>query len=378
MRIVLLHSRYLSGDLSGENRVVDDEAALLEHAGHEVVTFMPSARVEAGPVALARNAIWSSSAVRRVRRLVDEFRPDVLHVHSLFPALSPAVLRVPAPVVMTLHNARLLCLPATLLRDGQSCEACIGRVPWRGLVHACYRGSRPASATMAASLTLHRAIRTLDGVTLFLAVSEFVRSRHVAAGIEPSRIRVKPSFVHPGSRRVGPGGPFLVIGRLTQEKGVDTLLRAWGEWPLEIIGDGEERRALERLAPSSVSFLGAIPGSEVSDALTRARALLIPSRSEGLPRVVIEAFAAGVPVIASRVGGLPELVEHSVSGLLVGVDDGDGWRAAVGRLTDDAESIRLGDGAFRTWRERHSPECGLRALELAYTDAMRLREGGRG
>jgi glycosyltransferase involved in cell wall biosynthesis len=377
VRIALLHSRYLSGDVSGENRVVADEAALLEAAGHDVATFTPSARIEAGSLALGRDAIWSATALKHVRRLIEEFRPHVVHVHSLYPALSPAVLRTRVPVVMTLHNARLLCLPATLLRDGKQCEVCIGKVPWRGVLHACYRGSRPASAAIAASLTMHRAARTFDRVALFLAVSEFVRAKHVAAGFDPDRIRVKPNFVPPAKRREGPGGSFVVVGRLTSEKGIDALLRSWGKAPLEIVGDGEERQALAQIAPQSVRFRGAVAASEVPDLLASARALLIPSRSEGLPRVVIEAFAAGVPVIASRVGGLPELVEHGVNGLLVDLGDDDAWRAAVERLADDAETIRLGRGALSTWQRCHSPESGLAQLELGYADAIRLGRAGQ-
>ena len=371
MRIAVLHSQYLSGDLSGENRVVADEAALLEAAGHDVVTFTPSARADANPLVLARDAIWSSPSVQRVRRLIDEFRPDVIHAHSLYPALSPAVLRTRVPTVMTLHNARLLCLPATLLRGGRPCELCIGRVPWRGIAYACYRDSRPASAVLASSLTLHRSVRTFERVMLFLAVSEYVREKHVQAGLEPARIAVKHNFVQPGNRRVGPGGPFLVLGRLTREKGIDTLLRSWGDAPLEIVGDGEERAALESRAPSSVRFRDAVPATEVPALLAGARALLLPSRSEGLPRVVVEAFAAGVPVVASRVGGLPELVEDDVNGLLVDVEDESGWRAAVAGLSIDAESVRLGSGAFATWTDRHSPVSGLAALEDAYADALR-------
>ena len=369
MRIAILHSRYLSGDISGENRVVDDEAALLEAAGHDVETFTPVARVDSGRLGLARDAVWSSS-LPHVRRLVADFRPDVVHVHSLYPSLSPAVLRLDRPVVMSLHNARLLCLPATLLRSGTYCTDCLGRVPWRGVTHACYRGSRPASAVLATSLTLHRIVRTFDRITLFLAASEYVRDRHVEAGFDPRRFRIKPYFTQPAPRRVGPGGPFVVLGRLTREKGVDTLLRAWGSEALQIVGDGEERAALERMAPSSVSFRGAIPAAEVPDLLARARALVIPSRSEVLPRVVIEAFAAGVPVLASRVGGLPEMVQDGVNGLLVNLDDEAGWKGAVARLTDDAESVRLGRGAYEAWERRHSPEVGLRLLERAYADAV--------
>jgi glycosyltransferase involved in cell wall biosynthesis len=370
MRIAVFHSQYLSGDLSGENRVVADEGALLQAAGHEVATFTPSARVGAGSFVLAREAIWSSTAVQHVRRLVDEFRPDVVHVHSLYPSLSPAVLRVEPPVVMTLHNARLLCLPATLLRSGVECEVCIGKVPWRGVAYACYRASRPASAVLATSLTLHRAAKTFENVSIFLAVSEFVRTKHIQAGFDAERIRVKANFVQPAIRRAGAGSAFVYVGRLTREKGVDTLLRSWGEAPLEIVGDGEERTNLERLAPRSARFLGAVAADRVTELLAHARALLIPSRSEGLPRVVVEAFAAGVPVVASRVGGLPELVDDGVNGLLVDVDDEEGWRSAIERLTIDTESIRLGAGAFDTWQQRHSPATGLQQLEKAYSDAI--------
>jgi glycosyltransferase involved in cell wall biosynthesis len=219
-------------------------------------------------------------------------------------------------------------------------------------------------------------MRTLDRVALFLAVSDYVRAKHVQAGLEPERIQVKPNFVPAATHRAGPGGAFVVVGRLTSEKGVDLLLRKWGPEPLEIVGEGSERAALERLAPPSVRFRGAVDAAEVPGVLAGARALLMPSRSEGLPRIVVEAFAAGVPVVASRVGGLPELVEHDVNGLLVDPEDAAGWRAAVERLTDDEESLRLGAGALRTWRSHHSPESGLSQLESAYAAALARRQSG--
>ena len=372
MRIAVIHSRYLSGDVSGENRVVTDEVALLRSAGHDVVTFEPSARVDEGSLVLARDAIWSTRSVKQVVALSTSSSPmSFTCIRSTRPSPRPssgATFRF----VMTLHNARLLCLPATLIRDSTHCELCLGKTPWRGVVHACYRGSRPASAAMGVSLGLHRALRTFERVTLFLAVSDFVRAKHIEAGFEPGRIRVKPNFVRPAKRRIGAGGSFVVLGRLTSEKGIDTLLRGWEGAPLDIVGEGSDRPMLERMAPASVRFRGVVDAGDIPDLLAGARALLIPSRSEGLPRVVIEAFAAGVPVVASRVGGLPELVEHDVNGLLVDLDDQEGWRAASARLGDDRESLRLGDGAFSTWQERFTPELGLSHLERAYSDAMGL------
>ena len=188
MRILLLHSRYLSGAASGENRVVEEEAALLRSGGNRVWCYSPEPTI-VGTFDRARSAasaIWSARAARAVHRLVEKQGIDVVHAHNLFPTLSPAPLRAAhdagAATLMTLHNFRLMCLPANLLRDGRICEDCIGHIPWRGIRHRCYRGSALGSAALATSLALHRGLGTFDGVSRYLAVSDFVRRKHVEAG----------------------------------------------------------------------------------------------------------------------------------------------------------------------------------------------------
>ena len=376
MRVLVLHSRYLSGTSSGENRVVEDEVELLRAAGHEVRLWAPSPEDGRGASRprLAARAVWSRSAVRRVARLAAELRPDVIHVHNLYPMLSPAVLRTAAaPVVVTLHNYRLLCLPATFLRDGRACEDCLGRPPWPGVVHRCYRGSAAGSAALAASLGAHRRAGTFRHVSAFLAVSEFVRDKHVEAGMDAARIRVKPNFVAPMPRREGPGGDFLYLGRLSPEKGLDRLVGRWRDVPgrLVVVGDGPDRARLEAAAPDTVEFCGSVPPDQVGGYLARARALVLPSICyEGAPRTVVEAYAAGVPVIANRNGALPSVVADGVTGLLVDPASPGGWRDALARLGDDAVSARLGEGAFAAWYSRYSPEQGLADLEAAYTAVM--------
>jgi glycosyltransferase involved in cell wall biosynthesis len=377
VRVLILHSRYLSGSTSGENRVVDDEAELLRNAGHEVALVQPSMEGVSGRARLARAAaevVWSPRAVRAVRGAIGSFRPDIVHVHNLFPALSPAVLRAAPdiPLVMTLHNYRLLCLPGTLYRDGKVCEDCVGRAPLPGVRHACYRGSRGASAALATSQILHRAISTYDRVSLFVAVSEFVRDRHVAAGMDPDRFVVKPNFAWPVARREGPGDRFLYLGRLSEEKGVETLLEAWRavDVPLDIIGDGPLAADLRAIAPPSVNFVGAIPGDRVPERLSSVRALVVSSRwYEAAPRVIAEAFAAGVPVIASDIGALPGFVVDGVNGVLAVPGDPSSWRDAARKLIDDDTAIELGRGAYRSWQEDLAPDACVAGLLAAYDRA---------
>ena len=380
MRILILHSRYLSGPVSGENQVVNDEARLLREAGHDVEVLSPSFDSEtkmALPKA-AVGAIWSRPAVDEVGRVARSYRPDVVHCHNLFPMLSPAVLRAAsaerAAVVMSLHNYRLMCLPSTFVRDGRICEDCLGRPPWRGVVYRCYRDSVFASGAYATSLSLHRFLGSFGLVHLYLAVSRFVRDKHVEAGFDPARVRVKRNFSWEMKERQGPGEYFLYLGRLVPEKGVGRLLDAWRhvtEAPLLIVGEGPESDSLRREPPSGVQFLGAVPGSEVPAILSRARALVVPSLwHEPAARAVTEAFSSGVPVLASNMGGLPELVEQDVSGLVLPADDAEAWGRAVEQLLAPGESERLGRGARRAWQEKHSPKRALDELEDAYAHAL--------
>ena len=370
MRILVLHSRYASGYLSGENRVVADEARLLEEAGHEVRVCAPSGEGLRGARALGAGmkAVWTRATVKAVR----DFDPDVVHCHNLFPLLSPAALRQAsseAPVVVTLHNYRLLCLPATFVRDGRSCEDCLGRVPWRGAIHGCYRGSRAASTPLALSLTLHRAIGSFDRVSLYLAVSELVREKHVQGGLPRARIRVKPNFVWPIERRRGPGDAFLYVGRLAPEKGISELVEAWRAVParLVVVGDGPEAERMRWSSPSNVELRPPVRPHEIPRLLASARALVFPTFAyEGAPRAILEAFAAGVPVLARSVGAVPELVEDGVSGLLRPSLAPRDVAAAADRLLDDAEAERMGEAAWTPWRDRYSPERGLANLEQAY------------
>jgi glycosyltransferase involved in cell wall biosynthesis len=239
-------------------------------------------------------------------------------------------------------------------------------------VHACYRESRSASAALGVSLVLHRTLGTYSRVNRFIAVSRFVRDKYVEAGLDPSRVLVKSNFAWPAEPRMGPGSHLLFLGRLTPEKGLATIVRTLPPTlGLVVAGDGSERASLESKAGQNVTFLGQVEGSEVPGLLRAARALVVPSQwYEGQPRAIVEAFASGVPVIASRIGGLPELVDEGVNGRLVEPGNDLAWRHALEGITDDAQSMVLGHGALATWQRRFTPEIAIRALEDAYGDAV--------
>jgi glycosyltransferase involved in cell wall biosynthesis len=378
VRVLIAHSWLLV--MSGDNRVVEDEAKILADAGHSVRTWTPGAEGVSGLglVRTAGTAVWSRSAAASVRAMIREERTQVLHVHNLWPNLSPTVIRGAAaeavPVVMTLHNYRMAsCLPGTFLRDGRVCEDCLGRTPWPGVLHRCYRDSHLGSAVMATSLTLHKAARSFGGVATYLAVSSFVRDKVVQAGLPAERVMVKPNFAWPAERRTGGGDYFLYLGRLYREKGVDTLLEAWRSAPgrLLVVGDGPEAGRLRAMAPARVEFVGEVAAAEVAAIVRGARAMLVPSRwYEAAPRGILEAYAAGVPVVATDLGALPELVADGVTGLLVAPESPSAWAQAAERLLSDEESERLGEGAWQAWRDRFSPERGLDSLTAVYRDLL--------
>lgn len=392
----MLHNTYRVR--GGEDEVVDAEQALLASAGHEVVRIgRDNARIET-PVAwkAAGSALWSASARRELVESLRSFRPDVVHVHNTWPQLSPSVLRpvraAGAALVATLHNVRLVCPQGMFLRQGRVCHDCVGRLPWPAVWHGCYRGSRPVSAVLAASLTLHRALRSWDAVDAWITLSEASRRSFAAAGWPMSRVHVRPNFTAPSpcptvdERRAG----LLFVGRLSREKGVDVLadavrrVRAQGHaWRLTVVGDGEDLAALSGL--DGVDCVGRAHRGDVDAAMARARALVVPSVvAEHSPRVVIEALASGLPVVGSAIGALPELLscERGTAGWLVPPGDAEALARALVEAHDEAEVAPAEARARRALARslhgaRHSPHVHLAGLEAIYEAARAAASGQR-
>jgi glycosyltransferase involved in cell wall biosynthesis len=383
VRILQIHAPYREG--GGEDSVVHDEATMLRAAGHVVGEHLvPNPQGPAQSIAALAVAPWNPAARREVRSVVKRFRPDVAHVHNTWFRLSPSVpsgvRELGVPVVMTLHNYRLLCVNGLLWRKGRVCEDCVGTHPWRGVWHRCYRGSTPLSAVAASTIALSRARHTWDrDIARFIAPSAFAADKIASGGVAREKITVKPHGVKdPGVRLIeaSRSSTVLFVGRLFPEKGLTILLDAWERLrprtlELVVIGDGPQRELLQGRHVKGVRFLGRRPREEVVRRMLTARALAFPSIwYESFALTVVEALAAGLPVLAADLGAAAEVVRSVGPEWMVPSADADGWVEGVRRL-ESSEGLDLAGGRARTLFEnsytlRHS----LTQLLDIYSDVV--------
>jgi glycosyltransferase involved in cell wall biosynthesis len=383
LRILLVHNRYQQ--YGGEDTVVEAEARLLRDAGHKVDEFFVTNDNIQGlksKIAAAALTAYNPRARAALRERLRSDRPDIVHVHNLFPQITPSIfdacLDERVPSVMTLHNYRLGCANALLFRDGRPCEDCLHGTAYNAVLHGCYRGSRGGSAVVASMIAYHRHAGTWrNKVSRFIALTEFAKTRLVAAGLPGDKVRIKPNFVPDpmdGKPPHGPGEYALFVGRLSIEKGVDTLLDAWRglDMPLRILGDGPLREELERAAPANVTFLGHRDRSAVYEEIAGAAFLVVPSIwYEGFPMTVVEAMAMGTPILASAIGGLQEIIADGREGLHFRPGDPQDLRRAVRQACGAPEALRaMSAGARTRYLDRLSPESNGRMLADIYAEIL--------
>jgi glycosyltransferase involved in cell wall biosynthesis len=329
MNILSVHSRYQFR--GGEEECRDAEAVLLREMGHQVDLYEEDNSLikQINPFSIAVKTIWSKDAYQTIQQHLKTRSYDIVHVHNFFPMLSPSVYYAAEaagiPVVQTLHNYRLLCPNGLFFRDNRICEDCLGKsIPWPSVLHACYRGDHAATTVTAAMLAVHRALRTWQTkVNIYIALTEFARLKFIEGGLPAEKIVVKSNFISPdpvvGN---GSGSYALYVGRLSIEKGLNTLLSAWenlqGKMPLKIVGDGplagQIAEAVAKLP--QVEWLGQKSLSEVYALMGDATVVIFPSSwYETFGRIIIESFAKGTPVIVVDSGAAAELVEHGRTGL---------------------------------------------------------------
>jgi len=388
MRVLVAHNFYRSSSPSGENRIVKEELSLLNNLpGIEAEPFFTySDDLRAGFLGMSSAALstaYARRAVIRLREVLHLRRPDVMHVHNLYPQLSPAIItlarKAGVAIVHTVHNYRHSCIAGTHYRNGGVCTQCVGKpLPWPGAVHACYRGSSPQSIPMGlgSALTSH----VWRDVDLWIALTSFMEQHLVSANSIPAeKILVRPTWAEPSAHpHAAPGTRLLFLGRLDEAKGIRLLLDGWSKTPtklqLDVAGSGPlADEVARRCAAVGANFLGSVNPNDVPDLLQTAAALVVPSLwYEGYPRSIVEAMSFGRASLVSNIGSLGAIV-----------DDNTGWRfppttEAFGRVLSEvtaSECAKRGLGAKSRYESFHTPEKAASSLLDAYHRAI---DGSRG
>jgi len=396
MNVLLVHNYYGSSAPSGENQVFEAESNLLRQRNHEVHEFLrhsDAIRTKGirGAVQGALSTPWNPFAAKKIRQVVETVCSEVVHVHNTFPLLSPSIFHSighRAARVLTLHNYRLFCPAAIPMRAGRVCTDCLdSRSVWPSLQHGCYRNSRSATLPLAANVALHRNLGTwTQQVDAFIALTEFQRERMVEAGLPANLVHVKPNF-YPGEPVMLPWAErqeyVVFAGRLTAEKGVVALVKAWLLWgssapELRIVGDGSLRAELEQLAAASpqtrIRFLGQLSGAAAQQEIACARLLVLPSECfETFGLVILEAFSHGTPAAVSNIGPLPSIVHPGENGAVFEPANPQSLLNAVRSVWEkDGELERLAKGARRSYEMLYNEDANYRMLMAIYEQAMEV------
>lgn len=383
-KILFVHNYYQQA--GGEDNVVAAEMSLLRERGHEVQLWsvdnkeLPIGLISKFQTALASNYSQTalSSAVDWIRR----FKPDLVHVHNFFPQISPSVfdacLSQHVPVVQTLHNYRLICPGAMLMRDGKICEQCVSGTPYQAARYGCYKGSKLGSLAVAHMVASHRRQGTWQHkVNRFIALTDFAKSKFVEAGFPADKIAVKPNFLYdPFVNLPVLGGTerssfALFVGRISQEKGIVTLLKAWSglssdDCVLKLAGGGPLEGMLT--GKKNIVALGRQEPSQVSKLMSQAAFLVLPSEwYEGFPLVLVEAFAHGLPILASKLGSMADIIQDGETGLLFTPGDASELAAKVRWLLENPQQRQmLGANARRIFLEKYTAERNYAELMAIY------------
>ena len=391
MKILLVHNSYQQP--GGEDIVFDQERRMLERAGHTVIAYRRSNSEVAAfsglrQLKLIERTVWATDTRQQFSRLLDQEKPNLVHVHNTFVMVSPSIFSVcqeaHVPVIQTLHNYRLYCPAANFFRDGHVCEECVEHSLLRGIAYGCYRKSRAATAVVSFMLAVHRQRQTWNqDVNCYIALTEFARNKFLEAGLSKDKVFVKPNFVYPDpcARATNESNYGLFVGRLSPKERVSTILAAWRRLsklgiPLVIIGGGPERAELEREALnqnlSTVTFQGQLTREQTLAAMHQARFLVFSSEwYENFPVTIAESFACGVPVICSRLGAMQEIVEDGRNGLHFTPGNAEDLAEKVNWAWDHPEQMQsMGKEARQEFEAKYTAEKNYPLLMEIYQRAI--------
>jgi glycosyltransferase involved in cell wall biosynthesis len=385
MRILLVHNKYQQA--GGEDLVFETEGELLVHYNHLVERLIfdnKEIRTLLDKFLIGLKGLYNPDSSRKLEDRIKRFKPDIIHVHNFVPLASPSIFyaakRNKIPVVVTLHNYRMICPSATLFYDHQIYEKSVHSVfPLNAIYKGVYRNSRIQTAGMVLAMSIHNLIGTWrNKVNKFIVLTEFARNKftHSALRVSADQFLLKPNFIKdPGNGEANRDNFFLFIGRLSEEKGIDTLLNAakLHNFKLVIIGDGPLRKKVEEFsaATSNIDYRGFQQKPVILDVLKKCKALLFPSVwYEGFPLTILEAFATGTPVIGSRIGGVAEIVTDNFNGLHFEAGNENDMIRKITQMEQIGLAKKLSENARNTYLERYTPERNYKTLMEIYDGAI--------
>ncbi len=349
-RVLAVHNKYLIP--GGEDISHINEKELLEHLGFEVLEYISDNKniQDIGKIRTALRSIWSRKSYFELDQILKDNKIDLIIVQNFFPIISPSLFHVAeknnVPVVQYLRNYRLICPSADFYRNGKVCEECLGKsFQYPSIKYKCYKNSTFGSGTIATMNFIHKILGTWDKkITLYIALTEFAKNKYIEGGLPHEKIFLKPNFLHPDPGEGSHDEDYIIfIGRLSEEKGVSTLLKAWkkveGKTKLFILGAGpleqEVRQACQ--IDSRIQYKGKLSTEESYRYLKKSKLIVFTSEwYEGMPRTLIEAFATATPVISSNIGSMSKMIEHNKNGIHFKPGDINDLGRAINDLNNDS------------------------------------------
>ncbi|RMB57957.1 glycosyltransferase [Dokdonia sinensis] len=384
MRIAQIHNKYK--DVGGEDIVVKREKQLLEDAGHEVVQFFAfneQIKNTADKLKTALGIPFNFSFKKKVQEFLEREKPDVVHIHNFLPVLSPSVFfackALNFPVIVTLHNFRLLCVNGLLYRDKQVCEDCVSKkMAYPGIKHGCYQESSLASVFPAVSNRLHTSLGTwYDKIDKVIFLSEFSKNVFDRSHLNfaKQQVVIKPNFIADNGFSYIKEDYYLFVGRLSEEKGIRTILKAFenSRKELVVVGDGPLRREVDAasLRSPNIRCVGFQNSEQLKVRYLSAKATIFASKMyEGQPLVILESLSYGTPVICPNFGNAGLLIESNVNGMKYDLGDATSLETTIRDFENSSDVEILNKGARNSFEQQFTAHKNLELLEEIYKQAI--------
>ena len=385
MQILQIHNSYKF--IGGEDSVVELEKNLLLKNNHSVKQLIRSNKEEikslTNKFSVAKNLSYSDFSKKLVDKEIRRMKPDVVHVHNFFPlwttSIFDACIDNDVPTVMTLHNYRTICANGLLFRENKICEKCLNHSAYYSVLYGCYQNSRLKSIPVAKMINHNWKKNILNNkINRFIALSDFAKNKFIQANFEKNKIHVKPNFIPTQISATQTNAVrqnhCLYIGRLSEEKGITTLLKAWENinYPLKIFGDGPLNNQLNKSQPN-ITFLGHQNKNLILKEMKLAKFLIFPTECyEGFPITILESFASALPVLASNIGAVSEIIKDKYNGILFKSGNIEDIRKKINwTLSNTNECKKIAQNALKEFETKYSSETNYNLLIEIYKEAIK-------